>query len=84
MLRRTNLQERSLGGIVTSEPDGPGAADGCECASRGPLGGWRLDADWQEPLTLVLRKVGKREVKELLARRVKETASRAFHARKRR
>src|SRR6266446_3363901 len=32
-----------------SEPDGPGAADGCECASRGPLGGGRIDADWPEP-----------------------------------
>ena len=32
-----------------SEPDGVGAADGCECASRGPLGGGRIDADWQEP-----------------------------------
>jgi DNA-binding transcriptional regulator YiaG len=36
-------------------------------------------------VTLVaLRKVRKREVKELLARRVKETASRASHSRKRR
>ncbi len=36
-------------------------------------------------VTLVaLRKVRKREVKELLARRVKETASRTSHARKRR
>jgi transcriptional regulator with XRE-family HTH domain len=32
---------------------------------------------------VALRKVGKREVRELLARRVKETASRASHSRKR-
>jgi DNA-binding transcriptional regulator YiaG len=39
----------------------------------------------QNRVTLVaLRKMGKREVKELLARQVKETASRASHGRKRR
>jgi len=31
------------------EPDRPSAADGCERARRGPLGGGRLDADRPEP-----------------------------------
>src|SRR5260370_1775213 len=32
-----------------SEPDDPGAADGCECAGGRPLGGGKLDADRPEP-----------------------------------